>query len=68
MVARADSAPIGSLDGLAKRRVALKESSAAHNLLQDLSAKHPDMGIIEVPEEFGTESILNRVSSSYNFV
>lgn len=63
IVARADTARIRGEADLHTRQIAVKRSSPLFARLARMAQAHPPMEIVEVPENVGLESLLDRVST-----
>ncbi len=63
IIVRADTTQIARLDDLAFRQVALKRTSPAWGLLEELAKKNSTMDLVVIPETLAQDDILKRVTS-----
>ncbi|MEE8320264.1 MAG: transporter substrate-binding domain-containing protein [Gammaproteobacteria bacterium] len=63
VVIRTDTGQINSIDDLAVRQVAVKRSSSAWALMEEIAAQHPGIDLVEIPSSLNNEMIMQRVAS-----
>ena len=63
VVVRTDTGQISRLEDLAVRQVAIKRTSPAWALMEEIATQYPGIDLVEIPSSLTNEMILQRVNS-----